>query len=165
MNFFPHEFFFLTIFFWRHQLNQTLTSVSGTLVHYTIVLRKSPWVEYLTSLPNRGAGALLSVSTFKHDRVPMICSQLLDALEANNWTNNNIQQNHHWLLSRILTAPYTLNSTMSLWTWYILWSEPHYLCPSMQRCFVVASLHRVLISIYIALEAVLFKLHIKLAPE
>ena len=32
-----------------------------------------------------GVGALLSVSTFYHKRVPMSCSQRLDALAANNW--------------------------------------------------------------------------------
>ena len=35
---------------------------------------------------------------------------------ANNWTNINVQWNHHWLWSQVLTAHNTLNScTMSQW--------------------------------------------------
>ena len=38
-----------------------------------------------------------------------------DALEANNWTNNSIQRNHHGLWSQVLTAHNILNTTMSQW--------------------------------------------------
>ena len=43
----------------------------------------------------RGVGVLLSVFAFNYERAPMSCLQQLDALEANNWTSNNIQWNHH----------------------------------------------------------------------
>ena len=58
-----------------------------------------------TSLPKREVGGLLSVSTFNHKRASMSCVQRLNALEANNWTNNNAQQGHQQLQSRVLTAP------------------------------------------------------------
>jgi len=32
-----------------------------------------------------------SFKCFNHERAPMLCLQRLDALEANNWTNDNIQ--------------------------------------------------------------------------
>ena len=40
-----------------------------------------------------GVGTLSNVSTFNHERapIPMSCLQLLNAIEANIWTNNNIQ--------------------------------------------------------------------------
>ena len=34
---------------------------------------------------------LSSVSSFNHERAPMSCLQLLSVIEANNWTNNNVQ--------------------------------------------------------------------------
>ena len=37
-----------------------------------------------------GAG-LASVSTFNHERAPMSHLQRLTVIEANNWTNNNVQ--------------------------------------------------------------------------
>ena len=71
----------------------------------------------------RGVGALLSVSTFKHERAPMSC---LHALEANIWTNNNLQRNHQWLWSRVLIAHTTLwTGTMSLSAWFSLRCTPH----------------------------------------
>ena len=49
-----------------------------------------------------------------HHAVPMS----LNTLEANNWTN--IQQNHQWFRSQVLTAHNTQNSTMSPWAWCYL---------------------------------------------
>ena len=34
----------------------------------------------------------------------MSCLQRLEALEANKWTQNNVQQNHQQLQSQVLTA-------------------------------------------------------------
>ena len=34
--------------------------------------------------------ALLSPSAVKHERVPMSCSQRLDAFDANNWTKQQL---------------------------------------------------------------------------
>ena len=42
---------------------------------YHSLAKERPWTEHLTSLPKRGVGALSSVSTFKHKRVPMSCLQ------------------------------------------------------------------------------------------
>ena len=38
------------------------------------------------------------------ERPCYICLQRLDALEANNWTNNTIERNHQWFRSQVLTA-------------------------------------------------------------
>ena len=48
--------------------------------------------------------ALSSSSTFNHERVPMSCLQQQDTLQANNWTNSNIQQSNQRLWSQFLTA-------------------------------------------------------------
>ena len=48
----------------------------------------------LTSLPNRGLGTLSSVYPFNHERAPISHLQWLNALKANNWTNNNVWWNH-----------------------------------------------------------------------
>ena len=61
---------------------------------YCSLPKKGPWAEHLTSLPKRGVGALLTVSTFNHERVPTSCLQWLEALKANNWTQINVQRNH-----------------------------------------------------------------------
>ena len=45
------------------------------------------------SAKERGVGAISSISVLNLERPPMSCLQRLDALGANNWTNN-IQQNH-----------------------------------------------------------------------
>ena len=64
--------------------------------NYHSLAEERPWAERLTSLPKRGGGggvcALLSVSAFNHERVPMSCLYL----EANNWTNNIVKRNHHF---------------------------------------------------------------------
>ena len=85
------------------------------LVTYHSLVKEHPWVEHLTSLPNGGGGgALLSVSAFNHERTPMSCFQRFNPFEANIWTNNNVQWNHHWLRSWVLMGH---NSTMSQWAW------------------------------------------------
>ena len=61
-----------------------------------------------TSLPKRKVGSLLSVSTFNHKRRERERErerERLNALEANNWTNNNAQQGHQQLQSRVVTTP------------------------------------------------------------
>ena len=63
------------------------TVVSSHHLYYSLA-KECPWVEYLTSLPERGVGALSNVSTFIHKRALTSCLQRLDALEANNWTNS-----------------------------------------------------------------------------
>ena len=63
----------------------------------------------------RGVGALSTVSAFRHERAPTSCLQRLEAPEANNWTQNNVQRNHQRLRSRVLTAHNTPNCTM--WRW------------------------------------------------
>ena len=57
----------------------------GTL-KYRSLSKKGPWAEHLTSLPNRGVGALSTVSAFNHERALTSCLQQLEALKANNWT-------------------------------------------------------------------------------
>ena len=74
----------------------------------------------------REMGALSSASAFNHERMPMLCLQQLNALKANNWTNNNVQWSHQWLHAK--SSPdgtQTLNATMSPWAWYSLWYTPH----------------------------------------
>ena len=73
---------------------------------------------------------------------PHLTRQSAHALDPNNWKNNNVQQNHQKVRSRILMGHNTLNSTMSPWAW----------CTS--RCTP---------SIHIAHEAVLLNLLVKLA--
>ena len=46
---------------------------------YHSLAKELPWVEHLTSLPNRGLGALLSVSTFNHEIVYAYSDSLLIA--------------------------------------------------------------------------------------
>ena len=48
-----------------------------------------------------GVGALSTVSAFNHERAPTSCLQRLEALEANNYTQNNMQRNHQRLRSRV----------------------------------------------------------------
>ena len=79
---------------------------------YHSLMKKGPWAEHLASLPKRGVGALSTVSAFNHERAPMSCLQRLKALEANNWTQNNIQHNHQQLRSRVLMVRNTSNCTM-----------------------------------------------------
>ena len=74
-----------------------------------------PWAEHLTSLPKRWVIALSTVSAFNQERAPTSCLQWLEPLEANNWTQNNVQRNHQCLRSWVLTAHNTLNGTM--WWW------------------------------------------------
>ena len=64
---------------------------------YRSLAKKGPWAEHLTSLPKSGVGTLSGVSALNHERAPMSCLQRLDALEANNWTNSNVQRNHQRL--------------------------------------------------------------------
>ena len=67
----------------------------GMYSNYHSLPKKGPWAEHLTSLPKRGVGALSTVSAFNHERAPTSCLQRLETLEANNCTQNNVQQNHH----------------------------------------------------------------------
>ena len=85
---------------------------------YRSLAKKGPWAEHLTSLPKRGVGTLSTVSALNHERVPTSCLQRLEALEANNWTQNNVQRNHQWLQSQVLTAHSTLNCTMWWWAYH-----------------------------------------------
>ena len=39
----------------------------------------------------QGGGHSFKCFHINRERVPMLCLQQLDALEANNWTNDNIQ--------------------------------------------------------------------------
>ena len=56
---------------------------------YFSLAKKGPWAEHLTSLPKMRMGALSNVSTFNHKRALISC---LQRLEANNWTQNNVQR-------------------------------------------------------------------------
>ena len=49
-------------------------------------------------------GALSTVSAFNHERAPTSCLQQIEAIEANNWTQNNAQRNHQRFRSRVLMA-------------------------------------------------------------
>ena len=80
---------------------------------YRSLPKKGPWVEHLTSLQKRRVGALSTVSAFNHERAPTSSLQQLEALEANNWTQNKVQQNHQQVRSGVLTAHNTLNGMMS----------------------------------------------------
>ena len=113
-----------------------------------------------------GAGTLLIVSTFNHERAPMLCLQRLNALKANNWTNNYIQRNHQWLQSWVLTAHNTLNGTISPWAWCSSRCTPHYTFVYRKiSCsnFRWSITRNFLPQICIVLEAVLLKLRGKLA--
>ena len=111
---------------------------------YHSLVKKGPWAEHLTSLPKRGVGTLSTVSAFNHERVPTSCLQWLEALEANNWMQNNVQRNHQGLRSWVLMAHNTWNCTMWWWAYCsshlvsrLPWGcSPHYLRPWMQRCCV-----------------------------
>ena len=105
---------------------------------------------------------LTCFSACNHERAPMLCLWQLDALEANNWTNNKVKQKHYQLLSWVLMAHNTVNSTMSPWARCIARSKLLLLCLSTKRCIVVnvvEVLHSFLPKICIVLENVLFKLH------
>ena len=83
-----------------------------TCDQYCSLPKKGPLAEHLTSLPKRGVGALSTVPAFNHERAPTSCLQQLEALKANDWTQNNVQRNHQRLRSQVLTAHNTLNGTM-----------------------------------------------------
>ena len=74
---------------------------NNKLLEYCSLMKERQWAEHHTNLPKRGVGALLSISAFNHERVPMSCSQLLDTLKA---TNSNVQQNHQRIPSQVLTT-------------------------------------------------------------
>ena len=79
-------------------------------LHIPSFAKKGPWAEHLTSLPKRGAGALLTVSTFNHKRVPTSCLQWLN---ENNWTPHSTVQSvvcHHYSTSKQLVI-----------TLYVMW--------------------------------------------
>ena len=88
------------------------TFQANCVLNYHGLLKKGPLAEHRTSLPKRGVGALSTVSAFNHKRTPTSCLQRLEALEANKWTQNNVQRNHQQLRNRVLTAHNTVNGTM-----------------------------------------------------
>ena len=63
------------------------------LTAYVTVLKRAPWAEHLTSLPESAVGTLSSVSAFNHERAPMSCLQRLNALEANNRATSSFKVN------------------------------------------------------------------------
>ena len=74
-------------------LSEPHTSESnGGVFIYRSLEKDCPWVEHLTSLPKWGLSALLSVSTFNHERAPMYAySNSLPTNSLNYWTNDNVQ--------------------------------------------------------------------------
>ena len=89
------------------QLSTTTTPISKQsskwrYVTITVVLWKEcPWAQHLTILPKRAVDVLSSISAFNHKRVSMSRLQRLNALKANNWTNNSIQQSCQQLQSQV----------------------------------------------------------------
>ena len=83
------------------------TVVSSHHLYYSLA-KERPWVEHLTSLPERGVGALSNVSTFIHERALMSCLQRLDALKVDKLIGATSLQ------SQVLMAHNTLNGNMSL---------------------------------------------------
>ena len=79
----------------------TIIQTFATTVYsiYHCLVKERPCAEHLTSLSKSGLGALSSISTFNHEECLL---QRLDALEVNNWTNSNVQQNHKQLCSPVL---------------------------------------------------------------
>ena len=75
--------------------------------------------------------------------------QRLNTLEANNWTNKYLQQNHQRLQSQVLTPYNTLNGTMSPWTWcsttfsYVCLHKAALWLPSLKYCteFLTSDVH------------------------
>ena len=89
-----------------------LTAIYYIVAYYRSLSKERPWAEHLTSLPKRGVGTVSNISTFNYERALTSFLQRLEALETNNWTQNNVQQNHLRLRSRVLMAHNTLNGTM-----------------------------------------------------
>lgn len=67
---------------------------------------------YMQVRQGGGINPILSVSVLNHERAPMLCLQRLDALDPNNWANNNVQPSYQWLQSEGMTAHNTLNGTI-----------------------------------------------------
>ena len=61
------------------------------------LVKEHPWVEAPYTSVKEGVAILSSVSSLTHGRAPMSCLQQLDALEANVWTNNDVQWNNQQL--------------------------------------------------------------------
>ena len=74
----------------------------------------------------------------------LCCVERLDALEANNWTNINIQRNYQWLQHQVLTPGTAL--AMSVYA-----KMP---CSNLQKYYIKFFLPQ----ICIALEVVLLRL-------
>ena len=104
-------------------------------LNYCSLAKECPWAEHLTSLPKRGLGALLSVSTFTTKERPCHVYSKLDDHTANNLRNSSVQWNHQWLRSWVLLAHSTLNGIMSPWAWSSSRCALHLLRLCMQRCF------------------------------
>ena len=94
-------------------------------------MKEYPWVEHLTSPSKREMGILLSVAAY--ERMPMSYLQWLNALKANNRTNNNIQQSYQWLQSQDLTAHNTLNDTILPWPCSVCCISYVHLCKNTSR--------------------------------
>ena len=95
---------------------------------YCSLTKECPWAELLTSLPKKGEGAVLSVSTFiltTKDRPCHIYSDLMTSKKILG--QNNLQRNHQWLQSQFLTAPCHCEHVVAL--------SAH--CLFMQSCCVV----------------------------
>ena len=63
-------------------------------------------MEHLTQVCQRGGGHSFECCAFNHERVLMSCLQRLDALEANNETNNDVQGT---------TSGFRVKGTATLW--------------------------------------------------
>ena len=81
-------------------------SCDGTLQNTytnTIVSRKRAHGRSTLQVCQRGGWAFFRLFRH-HESAPMSCLQQLEALEANNCTQNNIQRDHQRLQSQVLTA-------------------------------------------------------------
>ena len=86
---------------------------NNKLLEYCSLMKEHPWAEHLTSLSKRGAGALLSVSAFNHERVPCHVYSCSIPSKQQTITYNGITSRFQVKSSQILV------------------------CPSMQRCPVL----------------------------
>ena len=157
--------------FWNVNVHADIHSGLHTSIHIlpsTVVSRKGTHGRSILQVCQRGGWVFLRVFPHLTTKEHLSCLQWLDALEAKNWTNNNGQRNHQWasksspdgtqhaewhhvtvsivyLVVRTVLAMsvYAKMPCSNLW-WSITWSF--------------------LPQISIALETVLSKLRVKLAP-
>ena len=116
-----------------------------------------------------GHGCSFECFTFNHKRVSLSCLQQLDALEANNWTNSNVQRNHQQLWSRVWwhttlwIVPYHHKHGVARGAHcigYVVYAKMP--CSNLRWSITWSFLPQICIAI--ALVVVLLKLHMKLAP-